>query len=666
MGRRARMRTVVAGLITGVVTSIAAWHASSATAAQGQSGTQKPVPQDPQRPPVFRGGANFVLVDAYPRRDGKIVEGLTAADLQVFEDGKPQQVESFEFVRVEPHTPEAERVDPSSQADANRQAADPRNRVFVLYLDHYNAGLRASYAMKRPVIDMLNRMLAPNDLFGVATVHTQGRDLILGRKTLTLEEQLEKHWTWGLNSGVIDLEPEEQHVQRCYGDGLALEVAARLREERILTTLRGLVSHLGAIREGRKVMLIFSRGWQLYRPDTGRLHQVLDVSKGDIPRVGVSTGGKLTTTPVVAPGMADWTRCNQMISRAFELDNYRTFQDLIRDANLNNVTFYPVDPNGVGSGGNGVLRSLADETDGFTYQTNDMGELLRKITDDVSAYYLLGYYSSNATAEGGYRRIEVKTSRPGVTIKARRGYRQPPLNSPSGSSAPAAAPTPDGFDAAVGLLSRLRPSSELFAFGAATASDVAIAVELGSSAIGAGGWSNGADVTVTVTSASGAASGKARIDAGLRAALVRVAKPGDGPYKASVRVSGGAEDLRDEIEIVEPTGALVGQVLLFRARPPASSPLLPAADLQFRRTERVHLEWPILRALDRREARLLAKDSKPLPIPVNVTERTTGDQQVLAADLNLAPLAPGDYVIELSVGAGLASETKYVAIRVRQ
>ena len=56
-------------------------------------------PQAPQRPPVFRAGATYVTVDAYPRRDGKVVEGLSATDFQVFEDGKPQAVENFDFIK---------------------------------------------------------------------------------------------------------------------------------------------------------------------------------------------------------------------------------------------------------------------------------------------------------------------------------------------------------------------------------------------------------------------------------------------------------------------------------------------------------------------------------------------------------------------------------------
>ncbi len=85
-------------------------------------------PQPPpigQKPPVFRGGANLVQVDAYPTRDGKIVEGLTAGDFQVFEDGKPQAVDSVEFIRIEPNTPDA--LPPRSEHAGRGQSARGRS-----------------------------------------------------------------------------------------------------------------------------------------------------------------------------------------------------------------------------------------------------------------------------------------------------------------------------------------------------------------------------------------------------------------------------------------------------------------------------------------------------------------------------------------------------------
>ena len=88
--------------------------------------------------------------------------------------------------------------------------------------------------------------------------------------------------------------------------------------------------------------------------------------------------------------------------------------------------------------------------------------------------------------------------------------------------------------------------------------------------------------------------------------------------------------------------------------------------MQYRRIERAHIEWTIRTPLDRRDARLLARDGSPLPVPVTLTERDRDGTPMLAADLNLAPLAVGDYVIELTANAGGQSEKAYVAIRIRQ
>src|ERR1700730_16782174 len=71
----------------------------------GQAPQSTPAPStQAQQRPVFRGGTHFVRVDAYPVDNGKIVEGLTPEDFQVLEDGKPQAIDSFDFVSFETFT----------------------------------------------------------------------------------------------------------------------------------------------------------------------------------------------------------------------------------------------------------------------------------------------------------------------------------------------------------------------------------------------------------------------------------------------------------------------------------------------------------------------------------------------------------------------------------
>jgi VWFA-related protein len=640
---------------------------SVATPLAQQSGGQ--ATQTPQQTPIFRAATNLVQVDAYPTRDGRIIEGLTAKDFQIFEDGKPQAVESVEFIRIEPNTPEALRQDPNTQEEGNRLAADPRNRVFVLFLDHYHSSLAGSYGTARPIVTMLERLLTPTDLFGIATALMKPSDLILGRQINTIEDQLQRNWTWGLQRGVISLDENEQRLVGCYGDAIALQVTDRTREERTLESLGEFVKYLGGLREARKALLVFSRGWTLYEPDQGALNALLTPARSGVPQIGVATGGKMTTNVPNQPGLADWNWCSGEVARAFNLDNRKRYRQLIDEANRANVAFYPVNTDGLASGVRAeTLLSLAENTDGLASMTNDFNAGLRKIADDVSAYYLLGYYPTNNKTDGTYRRIEVKVAAPGARVKARRGYLAPGADPRprSESGVPAKAGPPAGVSGALDVLSRLRPAAELYTYGVTDAAEIAVVVELPPGSTTRTAWEKGADVQVTVAgAASGAPPGTARIEPGTRGALVRVARPaGDGPFRVNVKVTGaGAVVVTDRLDVAAHPSPVLGEPIVYRASPAAQSPLRPAADYQFWRTERVHVEWPVDGPLDRREGRLLGRDGLPLVVPVQLTERDRDGRAVVAADVGLSALAPGDYVLEVTVARAGNETRRYVPIR---
>jgi len=135
----------------------------------GRAQDPKPDPKaDPQQRP-FRTGAHYVRVDAYPSRDGKPVLGLTAADFELLEDGKPQTIDALEFIDHPAFTPLGERRDPNSQRAGMELARDPKYRVFVLYLDAFHVDFGGSHRTRVPITELLNRMMGPQDLFGVLT-----------------------------------------------------------------------------------------------------------------------------------------------------------------------------------------------------------------------------------------------------------------------------------------------------------------------------------------------------------------------------------------------------------------------------------------------------------------------------------------------------------------
>ena len=83
------------------------------------------------------------------------------------------------------------------------------------------------------------------------------------------------------------------------------------------------------------------------------------------------------------------------------------------------------------------LRVLSDETGGFAaINSNDFTTAFNRMRDENSNYYLLGYYPANDRRDGRFRKIEVRVARPGIQVRARKGY-VAPTGKPA---APAAAP----------------------------------------------------------------------------------------------------------------------------------------------------------------------------------------------------------------------------------
>ena len=77
---------------------------------------------------------------------------------------------------------------------------------------------------------------------------------------------------------------------------------------------------------------------------------------------------------------------------------------------------------------------------------------------------------------------------------------------------------------------------------------------------------------------------------------------------------------------------------------------MPTADLRFRRNEQIRVEIPTRRQRSV-SARLLDRTGKPLAVPVAAALRDDADgSRWRTAQLALAPLAPGDYVIEIASG----------------
>ncbi|HVW06355.1 MAG TPA: VWA domain-containing protein [Vicinamibacterales bacterium] len=669
-----------------------------------------------QTPPVFREGVNFVLVDAYPRRAGHIVEGLTAADFQIFEDGKPQAVDRVEFVRIEPRATDAERRDPSTTGEMRGLTADPHRRVFVTFLDTLHTTVPESHTARKPLVDLLDRIVGPDDLFGVMTQDIRPQDLTLGRKLLTVDEQLSAHWIWGERQRIANTRNSlgEDALTACfhqqelkYGvvpwyvtvegqsrffDEVLIE---RRREDEVLNALQDLVAYLGSLREARTALVIVTDGWRLFPEDRSLLNTIPRderMRQDGLPHPGdrpINGGGVDPLPPQGQLGVSStegvsFASCVAEATRLAGLDQPRRFRDLIAEANRRNVSAYPIAMNGLAVFDDASaslmndmthltqrvssLRTLAEGTGGLAIvNTNDIDGGVRRMADDLSAYYLIGYYSTNTKKDGRLRRIEVKTRQPDIEVHARSSYRAPDAGAAAAAASATAVNAALPVDEALGPLGRLRESTPIYVNGARADGEWRVAVELSDRQVATSGWSQGANVTVQIDDAKGrrVGEGHAAIDAGARGALVRVPVAAEiGPVRIAVRATTAEDAVSETIDVPLSSSVLLGDPLLFRATTSLRAPLRPAADRQFRRTERAHVEWPLLRALDQRTARLLDRRGQPLPMSVALTERPDGDRTMAAIDLAIAPLADGDYVIELVAASQGITERKLLGIRV--
>src|SRR6185295_13005086 len=202
-----------------------------------------------------------------------------------------------------------------------------------------------------------------------------------------------------------------------------------------------LVAQLGAIREERKSVILVANSLTRARADA----KLLGLNGPRIPRIGI-TNGRIGIGDSDNYGAANERACTGEVQRLAAIDFDDRYRRLLDDARHANVSFYSITPAGLQAPGyraedaappsaaqvraiaprNNDLRSLSDETDGLAIvDTNDLNGGMKRIADDLAAYYVLGYYTTNTKFDGGIRNIKVRLKSSGKQIRARRQYRAP-------------------------------------------------------------------------------------------------------------------------------------------------------------------------------------------------------------------------------------------------
>lgn len=402
-----------------------------------QPPTPPPQPVDPQQPPI-RTGINYVRVDVIVTdKDGKPVLDLKPEDFTVTEEGKPQKVDSFSLVRIDPIA-QAEERQPEIRtlSDEQREAARPEVRLFVVLLDDYHVRRGNDMAVRKPLIEFIERQLAPADMVALMYPLTPVSDIRFSRNRDSLIGAINK-----FEGRKFNYDPrntfEEQYAY------YPVETVERVRNQVTMSALQAACMQMGALREGRKSLVFVSEGFTTTVPT-----QLND------PSAAMPGMNNPYRKDPKAPQASDMQKLMQRSDINYEM------RQVFDTCNRQNTSIYAVDPRGLAVFEYGInegvdlqldanglresldtLHVLSNNTDGRAIvNRNDLAAGMQQIMRDSSGYYLLGYNSSEAPTDGKFHEIKVSVKRRGVNVRARKGYWAFTADDAARASAP---PTPD-------------------------------------------------------------------------------------------------------------------------------------------------------------------------------------------------------------------------------
>ncbi|HEX6162010.1 MAG TPA: VWA domain-containing protein [Vicinamibacterales bacterium] len=650
--------------------------------------------------PRFRAGANLVRVDTYVSKNDVAVLDLKADDFTVYEDDKPQTIADFELLQARGALPTTERTNPNNTRDM-RQQADDAVRLFTLFFDPLSNSYASAYRVRQPLVDALEKVIGPDDAVGVMTPDMSPTGISYGKRTDTIERMISRWWDLGAKDRLGFRTDQEAAITGCYppGDvatrGIAARMISILREQRTLDALESLVTHLDGLREDRKFVMVFTEGWMLHRPDAG-LSRGLKDTDGPVPDpLGTDprTGGiRRQNDPDPNLGRAmSLNQCEQLRIQLSQVDHERDFMTLLQRANRANVSFYPIDARGLVVFDQPIsagippgqdqailrhrwdfLRDMAGQTDGqAVLDQGDLTRAFQKVFRDLGSYYLLSYYSTNSRLDGRFRRIRVEVKREGVDVRARPGYLAPTEAEARAAGAATTATTraaPTTVTRALDALAPARGNMPVRVQAVGRPNSISAIVELDAATAKQPEWLSGGTLRLTfepdrAVGAPGAAPATppqtmtVAIEPGQRSIVVNGSERPLAAGRYAVRAELLARNSRLPMQVttfatVPAQGVEIGTGGLASRRGPSTGLVyIATADPRFRRTERLRLEVPLAGDGFTGGGRLLTREGQATPLVVTFSTRTdeATRQQFAVGDVTLAPLAAGEYVLELSL-----------------
>jgi VWFA-related protein len=413
--------------VTGVVAQNppAAPPAKPATPPAAQQPQQQP-PRD--QTPVFRSRVELVTTDVIVRdNNGQFVADLKKEDFEILEDDVQQKVISFTLTHggriynmaAAPPPPPTEGI----ILPAPRPTNDAAGRIFLIFVDDLHLDFRNTGRIRDLFKRIAKELIHEGDMFGIVSTGPSSIAIDLTYDRKRLDEAIGKITGGGMKPQEILDAPEG-------AQGVA---EIRYRAHVAFSTAYEIMQKLEEVHNRRKAFIYVSNGY-----DFNPFSQTRD---------------KLEREKYARPTGDDGQPMNDDVNPFMRQGNQFAEADLVselswltRQANRANATIYTIDPRGLVGGpdlddpvdmveyqnyvrtSQDSLRVLADLTGGIAVvNQNDFSKALKRIDNETSDYYVLGYYSSNPDPLKKRRKLEVKVKRPNLTIYSRREVSLKPL-----------------------------------------------------------------------------------------------------------------------------------------------------------------------------------------------------------------------------------------------
>ena len=377
--------------------------------------------QQPQQP-ADNGSSTFTLkvnsdlvltnIVVRDKKTRQVVKGLTEKDFVVTEDGKPQHIASFDFESVDEAAALNEATingaAPNGVLGAKNGTASPEelrnHRLIVMFFDITSMQPDDIDRAQDAARNYINKQMHPADLVAVVSLDTTlsldqdftaSKDLLLKAVNKYGGPQ-SSGYSLGATSTTNQVEdassftPDESE----YND---------INTDRELFAIEDISKSLAYLNE-KKSLLYFSGGIQRDGIENqASLHAAVNASvRANVSIYSVDARGLQAISP-----LGDATTGNLRGANSF---NGAALQNNL-DSNFNTQE---------------VMATLSSDTGGKAFfDSHDFSPAFDRIQKDTSAYYAIGYHSTDLRRDGRYRRLSVKVIRSDVKLEYRPGYYAP-------------------------------------------------------------------------------------------------------------------------------------------------------------------------------------------------------------------------------------------------